>query len=42
MTTPKQLASSLHHYAMRHQELGFEAYELPQVRTFHGVGICMV
>jgi hypothetical protein len=31
MTTPKQLASSLHHYAMRHPELGFEVYELPQV-----------
>jgi hypothetical protein len=31
MTTPKQLESSLHHYAMRHPELGFEVYELPQV-----------
>jgi hypothetical protein len=31
MTTPKQLESSLHHYAMRHPELGFETYELPQV-----------
>ena len=31
MTTPKQLESSLHHYAMRHAELGFEEYELPQV-----------
>jgi hypothetical protein len=31
MTTPKQLESSLHHYAMRHPELEFEAYELPQV-----------
>jgi hypothetical protein len=31
MTTPKQLESSLHHYATRHPELGFEAYELPQV-----------
>jgi hypothetical protein len=31
MTTPKQLESSLHHYAMRHRELGFEEFELPQV-----------
>jgi hypothetical protein len=31
MTTPKQLESSLHHYAMRHPELGFELFELPQV-----------
>jgi hypothetical protein len=31
MTTPKQLESSLHHYARRHPELEFEAYELPQV-----------
>jgi hypothetical protein len=31
MTTPKQLESSLHRYAMRHPELGFEVYELPQV-----------
>jgi hypothetical protein len=31
MTTPKQLESSLHHYAMRHPEVGFEVYELPQV-----------
>jgi hypothetical protein len=31
MTTPKQLESSLHHYAKRHPELGFEIYELPQV-----------
>jgi len=31
MTTPKQVASSLNHYAKRHPELGFEAYELPQV-----------
>jgi hypothetical protein len=31
MTTPKQLESSLHHYAMKHPELGFEACELPQV-----------
>jgi hypothetical protein len=31
MTTPKQLESSLHHYAARHPELKFEAYELPQV-----------
>ena len=31
MTTPKQLESSLHHYAMRHPELKYEVYELPQV-----------
>jgi hypothetical protein len=31
MTTPKQLGSSLHHYAMRHPDLDFEVYELPQV-----------
>jgi len=31
MTTPKQLESSLHHYAMRHPELEFEVYMLPQV-----------
>jgi hypothetical protein len=31
MTTPKQLESSVHHYAMAHPELGFEARELPQV-----------
>jgi hypothetical protein len=31
MTTPKQLESGLHHYAMRHPELGFEVYLLPQV-----------
>lgn len=31
MTTPKQLESSLHHYAMRHPELQYEVYELPQV-----------
>jgi hypothetical protein len=31
MTTPKQIESSLHRYAMRHPELGFEVYELPQV-----------
>ena len=31
MTTPKQLESSLHHYAMQHPELEFEAYELVQV-----------
>ena len=31
MTTPKQLESCLHHYAMRHPEVGFEVYELPQV-----------
>ncbi len=31
MTTPKQLESSLHHYAARHPELQFQVYELPQV-----------
>jgi hypothetical protein len=31
MTTPKQLESSLHHYAARHPELEYEVYELPQV-----------
>jgi hypothetical protein len=31
MTTPKQLESSLHHYAIQHPELEFEVYELPQV-----------
>jgi len=31
MTTPKQLESSLHHYALRHPELEYEVYELPQV-----------
>jgi hypothetical protein len=31
MTTPKQLESSLHHYALRHSELGYEVHELPQV-----------
>jgi hypothetical protein len=31
MTTPKQLESSLHHYALRHPELGYEVRELPQV-----------
>ena len=31
MTTPKQLESSLHHYALRHPELGFTVCELPQV-----------
>jgi hypothetical protein len=31
MTTPKQLESSLHHYAMLHPEVGFQAFELPQV-----------
>ena len=31
MTTPKQLESSLHHYAKRHPELEFEVDELPQV-----------
>lgn len=31
MTTPKQLESSIHHYAMRHPQLRFEVYELPQV-----------
>jgi len=31
MTTPKQLESDLHHYAIRHSELRFQIYELPQV-----------
>jgi hypothetical protein len=31
MTTPKQLESSLHHYALRHPELGYAVRELPQV-----------
>jgi hypothetical protein len=31
MTTPKQLESGLHHYAMRHPELDFQISELPQV-----------
>ena len=31
MTTPKQLESSVHHYAMRHPELEYTVYELPQV-----------
>jgi hypothetical protein len=31
MTTPKQLKSSLHHYAKRHPEMEFEVSELPQV-----------
>jgi hypothetical protein len=31
MTTPKQLESGLHHYAMRHPELEFQLNELPQV-----------
>jgi hypothetical protein len=31
MTTPKQLASGLHHYAVRHPELELETFELPQV-----------
>ena len=31
MTTPKQLESSLHHYAMRHPELGFQQFKLPAV-----------
>jgi hypothetical protein len=31
LTTPKQLESSLHHYARQHPELGFEVHELPQV-----------
>jgi len=31
MTTPKQLESSLHHYATKHPELGFEVFELPQI-----------
>jgi hypothetical protein len=30
MTTPKQLESSLHHYAKHHPDSGFEVYELPQ------------
>jgi hypothetical protein len=29
--SPKQLESSLHHDAMRHPELEYEVYELPQV-----------
>lgn len=33
MTTPKQLESSLHRYAKRHPELGYEVYELPQVQS---------
>jgi len=31
MTTPKQLESSLHHYAMKHPESEFEVRELPQI-----------
>ena len=31
MTTPKQLESCLHHYAVQHPELDFEVRELPQV-----------
>lgn len=31
MTTPKQVESSLHHYGLRHPELGYGVYELPQV-----------
>ncbi|MGA2537277.1 MAG: hypothetical protein ABSF53_14765 [Terracidiphilus sp.] len=31
MTTPKELESGLHHYAMRHAELGFQLYQLPQM-----------
>jgi rhodanese-related sulfurtransferase len=31
MTTPKQLESSLHHYTLRHPELGYGVHELPQV-----------
>jgi len=31
MTTPKQLESSLHHYAKQHPELRFGVYELPQI-----------
>lgn len=31
MTTPKQLESSIHHYAMRHPQVRFEVYELPQI-----------
>jgi hypothetical protein len=30
MTTPKQVESDLHHYAMHHPELRFQIYELPQ------------
>jgi hypothetical protein len=30
MTTPKELESGLHHYAMRHPELEFQLNELPQ------------
>lgn len=30
MTTPKQLESGLHHYAMRHPELDLHIYDLPQ------------
>lgn len=30
MTTPKQVESGLHHYAMHHPELRFQIYELPQ------------
>jgi hypothetical protein len=32
MTTPKELESGLHHYAMRHPEMEFEVNELPQVQ----------
>jgi hypothetical protein len=44
MTTPKQLESSLHHYALRHPGLGFEVNELPQVpgtipRSGHVYGV---
>ena len=31
MTTPKQLESSLHHYAKLHPQVGFQVRELPQV-----------
>ncbi len=35
MTTPKQVVSCLHRYALRHPELQFEAYALPQVPGEH-------
>lgn len=44
MTTPKQLASSLHHYARHHPELEYEVGVLPQVpgttsRSGHTYGV---
>ncbi len=44
MTTPKQLASSLHHYARKHPELDYEVNVLPQVagttpRSGHTYGV---